>query len=839
MPRLSLLLLLAVGPALAAPPNPYQRATGLIDRLYFYPTLIHAGNLLHGAADELADDVDWLLVDKPDESTVVLRYGEEQVLGTVRVDEMDQLPDALSALEALVRDSGHPLDEDEDLRLSILDGATQALDRYSRVLSGDSLSRFDVRLKGTIVGIGCNLRIVDDVPEITGVTAGGPADRAGLEVGDLLRAIDGVSTTNMPLGEVTRRIRGERGTEVKLSLSRGGETVALAMNREEVVVPNVEHAVLDDGVGYIRIGHFSQRTVQNLQEALEALRLDGALDKGLVLDLRGNTGGSLRHAARSADQFLLDGLLVRTAGPDGKAVHNLQARMDAVDAGDEPDVPLILLTDERTASGSEILAGALVEHGRAALVGTRTYGKGTVQKLYPLGEGASLKLTVAEYVLENERRIAYNGLVADVVVGDIWLGERGALWRDGWSEQHEKVPFDQVLPAVREDEAWRGVDDGIDVARELARRAVLLAEGATRQSVVDALGVVAGEMRTHQEAHLEEALAARDIDWTVPADVPEDAALDAEVAVRVEPAGPDEVWVIAEVANHGAALGQVLVELNSMAFSGWDGLRVPIGRIESGATGIGRVRVDFRAGIFPREDDVDFRVRAAGYEAVGAGSGTLALSTSPTPDLAVHARFVAGEQPKVAVVLENRGREPVEGLEVYFRSPGDLDVELVDRAVRVDLPPRSSTPVDLRLSLGAEAPTDELPLLLIAENERYGDLFEETVDLTLDGQGLRLQHPAVRPRNPPLSAPVGPLQLAWDASDDSAVDHVVVYVNGEKTQWVPGQGPKVAFRTPVEILPGANRVVVLVTDDQGLWSRRQVVIRGESPGVADGSVTTD
>lgn len=837
MLRTSLLLLFSLTAAHAAPPNAYERTVGLVERLYFYPQLVHAGNLLHGAADELADDIPWLLVDKPDDSTVVLRHGGDEVLGSLHVEEMSQLPDVLEALESMVRASGHPIEEDLDIALSLLDGATQALDRYSSVLYGDSLSRFDVRLKGTIVGIGCQLRMQDDVPTVTGVNEQGPADRAGLAIGDRLVAVDDVSTRNMPLAEVTRRIRGERGSEVRLDIERGDKALVLVMRRDEVVVANVRHEVLDEGVGYIRISHFSQRTVPNLQESLEALRASDALSRGLVLDLRGNTGGSLRHAARSADQFLREGLLVRTAGPDGKSVQNLQARMDAVSTGDEPDVPVIVLTDDRTASGSEILAGALVEHDRVALVGTRTYGKGTVQKLYPIGEDASLKLTVAEYVLENDRRIAYNGLIADVVVGDIWLGERGAIWRDGWSEAREKVPFDKVLPAIREDEAWRGQSYRVDVAKELARRAVLVADRPDRAAAVAALQVVAGELRAAQEAHLEEALAARDIDWTTPKQTSEEP-MDADVSVRVEPAGPDEVWVSAEVTNHGTALGQVMVELSSEAFSGWDGVRVPIGRVEEGATVSGRVRLDFRAGVYPREDDVHYRLRAAGHPVLDAGTGTLYLETSALPELAVHTRFVAGDDARVAVVLENRGRAPVEGLEVYFRSPGDLDVDLVDRAVRVDLPPRSSTPVDLRLALGPEAPTDVLPMLLIAENERYGDLLEEAIDVRLDGEGVRLQPPTIKPRNPPLSAPPGLMQVAWDASDDSRVAHVVVYANGTKTQWVPSGEPKVAFRTPIEIAPGSNRVVVIATDDQGLRSRRQVVIRGEQ-AEPDGTVTHD
>ncbi|MCO4745309.1 MAG: PDZ domain-containing protein [Proteobacteria bacterium] len=824
-------------PAAAGPPNPYQRTVGLVERLYFYPTVVHEGNVLHGAADELADDVHWLLVDKPDDSTVTLRHGAGAELGTVHVDSMAELPDALAAMEAMVRDAPYGIG-DVDLGLSLLDGGTQALDRYSRVLSGDSLARFDVRLKGTIVGIGCNLRLIEDRPRITGITSGGPAERAGMLRDDVLVAVDEVSTTNMPLREITRRIRGEKGSPVTLSILRGERALELSMTREEVVVPNVTHRVLDEGVGYVRIGHFSQRTVQNLSAALQTLSDEGALDKGLVLDLRGNTGGSLRHAARSADQFLLEGLLVRTAGPDGKAVQNLQSRMDAVNTGDEPQVPLVILTDQRTASGSEILAGALVEHGRAALVGTRTYGKGTVQKLYPLGEGASLKLTVAEYVLENDRRISYNGLVSDIVVGQIELDEHGARWERGWDEAHQQVAFEDVLPAVREEEAWRGQSHNVDIARELARRAVLIADAPTRDETVLALRIVAGEMRASQDAQLEEALSAREIDWTVPPLV-EGHIPSTDVHITAEAAGDDQYWVHAEVQNQGdSALGQVLVELESPSFSGWDELRIPLGRLEAGATGTGKVRVDFRPGIHEREDEVSVKLRAANHEPWSADSTVLSLETGSLPELTVNARLLTEGAPRVEVVIDNHGRVPIEDLDVFFRAPGDMDVELVDRAVRIpNLPPRSSERVELRIELGAEAPPDALPLLLIAENQNYGELLEHELLLPLNGEGLRLQEPVVAPRNPPLSAPVGELTLAWDASDDERIAHVVVYVNGDKSAWVPGGDPLVPFRTPIDVLPGVNRVVAIATDSSGLKHRRQVVIRGEQPTEPDAAVT--
>ena len=379
-------LVLSQGSAAGLSDRAYERTVDLVSRLYLYPDQVDAPGLLHAAANGLADEVDWLVIEE-DGDSVWLRHGDGSAIGSVSVANMETLPEALQSLEALVVESGYELG-DVDVRAEILKGMTSALDRYSRLLTGERLERFDERLNGTLVGVGATLRQDGAYLVVDEVSADGPAQRGGIVVGDVVVRIDGEPTTNMPLREATRRIRGDIDTTVVLTVERRTVEIDLTLLRAEVAVPNVVHKPLKGGVGYLAIDHFSNRTLDNLTAAIGELRAQGSASRGLVLDLRGNTGGVLREAARSADFFVKRGLLIRTAGPDGGHVQNLQGRMDAEDSGDEPQVPLVILVDDRTASGSEILAGALQELDRAVIVGTRTYGKGTVQKLYTLEEAA-------------------------------------------------------------------------------------------------------------------------------------------------------------------------------------------------------------------------------------------------------------------------------------------------------------------------------------------------------------------------------------------------------------------------------------------------------------------
>jgi len=362
------------------------------------------------------------LVVTSDAGTVYLAHGDGRSIGSLSVATLQTLPEGLAALEDLVLASGHDVGE-VDLRLSILQGVTGGLDRYSTVLSGERLNRFDVRLKGTLVGVGLTVNLVNDRLEIVRVVDAGPAQVGGIQPGDVLVRIDGVSTLNMPIREASRRIRGQVASTVVLTIERDGRPMEIRLERAEIVVPNVDYRVLDGNVGYVHISHFSQRTDENLRAALVALQAVEGMTGGLVIDLRQNTGGSMKDSARSADQFVHEGQLLRTAGADGGTVRNLQSRMQARSAGDEPDVPVVVLIDHRTASGSEIMAGALSGLDRAALLGRRSYGKGTVQKVYPIDSEARLKLTVARYLLAEDRGHDEEGLVHDGAGAD---GGRGA-----------------------------------------------------------------------------------------------------------------------------------------------------------------------------------------------------------------------------------------------------------------------------------------------------------------------------------------------------------------------------------------------------------------------------
>jgi len=814
----------------------YERSVDLVERLYLYPDQVVATTLLESAAENLADDVPWLLVEGIDD-VVYLRHGSGEAIGSVSVASIETLAQALAALETLMLEAGYDL-QGVDVRLAILQGMTNSLDRYTRILAGERLKRFDVRLKGTLVGVGATLALQNDRLVVTGLVADAPAIRAGLALGDQIVRIDGVSTINMPLREATRRIRGEKGTSVEFSVMRQDKELDLSMDRQQIVVPNVRHKVLEDKVGYIKIEHFSQRTQQNLRLSLKELEKAGALNSGLVLDLRGNTGGSLKHAAKVADEFLTSGMLLRTVGPDGGSVQNLQSRMDATDTGTEVGVPVILVVNDRTASGSEIVAGALLELERAALVGQRTYGKGTVQMIYPLDDDqVRLKLTVAEYVLAGDRRITSEALVPDVAFADVVLSKRGARYLD-WGEWTAGAPWEEIVPVVTERAGWRDqpIDQG-DVQVEMARRAVMRAKGTDRDSILQALKGVAAEMRIEQQQVLKDSLAAGEIDWRIePLEAP--VVPDADVTITATPKQDAvDVWTVrAEVENLGKTpIYQAVVELGSESSGTWDDLVIPVGYLPPGERVVGQLELALRTGIPLRQDLVDIELRSAGRPVLRAGQSFLRLQTSPTPTVTLEVALQGeGKDRRANILVRNRSDRTLNGVEVYFSHPGDVAVELLDRASRISsLDPRGEGAFSLGVRVGEDAP-ERVPLQLVIEAEGgLGKLASWIIELPLDGSPIQLQAPSVRAVDLPVSQPIGRLDLQLELEDDAGLEYAVVYVNGDKAHWIPPDEKRLLTQVPLWMKAGLNRIVVIATDDTALQTRRSFYVWGEDAAAVD------
>lgn len=260
------------------------------------------------------------------------------------------------------------------------------------------------------IGVGLTQNIDTMIISFTNVYEDSPGERAGFKEGDILYKVNGEEVTGQDLDQVVSKIRGEKGTEVEITVLRGEqmeEYIGTAI-RDMIEVTTVSSELLEDSIGYIAVSGFEKVTYHQFEAAIEELKTQGM--SGLIVDLRNNPGGNLSTVCEMTDLILPKGIIVYTEDKNGKK------QMEMSDEERQLDLPLVVLVNGNSASASEIFAGAVQDYGAGKIVGTTTYGKGIVQQIYSLSDGTALKITTSEYFTPNGRNIHGKGIVPDVVV---------------------------------------------------------------------------------------------------------------------------------------------------------------------------------------------------------------------------------------------------------------------------------------------------------------------------------------------------------------------------------------------------------------------------------------
>ena len=305
--------------------------------------------------------------------------------------------------------------EIRDLVYGAIDGMLTSLDPHSGFMSPDIYKEMKVDTRGEFGGLGIEISMRDGILTIVAPIEDTPASRAGLLAGDHIIKIDDEFTKDMEIMEAVHMMRGKPGTDITITIMRTGleKPKPYTLTREVIKVRSVKAKTLEEGFGYIRLAQFQERTAADLSKALEELReeSDGDL-QGLVLDLRNNPGGLLDQAVDVSDLFLPEGLIVYTKGREEDA----QMEFSAMYSGTEPDYPMVVLINGGSASASEIVAGALQDHSRAVIMGTQSFGKGSVQTIIPLSDDSGLRLTTAKYYTPNGTSIQARGITPDIEV---------------------------------------------------------------------------------------------------------------------------------------------------------------------------------------------------------------------------------------------------------------------------------------------------------------------------------------------------------------------------------------------------------------------------------------
>jgi len=820
-----------------------------IESLYLWRDALEASDLLAEAAEYLEKRVEWLVVERL-EDRVLLYQGDGEYLGDVSATSLEGLPHALQQVRSMVESVDAPLNDDLDLEVALLKGLVGGLDRHSRVLHGERLASFDKRLSGTLSGIGTRISMIEHRLTVVEVYPNTPASRGGVQRLDRIVRIDGIATMGMNISDAVGRITGERGTKVVLSVEReldGGVIKKdLPLVRARVKIPNVVWRELSPGYGYIEIDHFSEQTVSNLRRAMQDLSSKGALDKGLVLDLRENTGGSMIQAARAADLFVSEGELVSTVGPGGAPVRGLVPSINALDDGRDRDVPLVVLQDRRTASGSEIVAGTLRELDRTILIGETSYGKGTVQKVYTLRKDVRLKLTVARYLLNGGLGITEEGLEPDVPLAYVHLGDHGMAvgGEHGASGAlmlaHESGGWAVTDTAANQRELESREDVPLGIATRILEHASAM-DASTRAELLEAAESVVRAVRVEEEERLVESMAAGGFDWKTSSSLGPIAVPELDVVLRVEgeAVAGGQVRVVADVTNRGPEVLERMQLRLSAPGAAWDGKRIPIGRLNPGETRMGQVPVSIPIWTQSRGADVEVYMECQGvsprvlarqvlnYEGTGRADIGLTVSLKSADDLDPGLT-------RAEVGVRNDSPGTLEDVRVRILFPESAGIELTEYDVGVEKLEPGET-ADLALGLKILSEPGPVPLHFRVTAAGFGRLASWSTDMVRGGPTVRLSSPRITILNPTLHAGVGKYDLGVRVSDDSRVEHVEVWYKDEKVGYAQGSGPLVDVNLQLTLDSGENRFTVRAFDDQNLLGRASWTVRG----VPDSDPTTD
>jgi carboxyl-terminal processing protease len=726
----------------ATPSLPPDEATTFItsqtirraQELYLHPDKIDQ-RMMVGALDRLERYFDSIRFDESD-SGGTLWVGTERAYVPLDSDvDPESFRQSLGrALYFVEQHLGEemPEDEDFDLEMLALQGALSSLDRYCTIFSGRSTEDFQIRFSGKLKGIGARIGRRDGQLIAVNVFPGSPAEKGGLRDGDAILYVDGDPTQPLTVSEAVGRIRGTAGTPVTLGIQREEEQMDLKIIRGEVRIPTVSTRLLSDGIGYARIETMSRSTVREFREKLQELN-----DlSGLVLDLRGNTGGSMRTATRLADLFLDDGTIVRVQDREDPESLLPRNRADA-----KPRVvfhlPTIILVDPATASAAEILAGALEQLDRVRLVGQETFGKGLVQRVVRLPGQKLLKLTVGEYLLADDRRIHEDGIEPEIVLFPVSSERLGRLAR---------VPSD-TLPYVR----THGEDDTfpIDVAEALLSHPP---EAAL------------ADMRSRANQRIQEQLDEHDITWAGDTELPVEE-LSEELRIRAEPtrflAGTPTTLHVSIQNPNAFAIPDVWVSLDAPAEHLSNKL-VALGTVPPGEVVTGAIELTHPNGIAATEQPVTVNVASGAHP---LQSEELVLQVTPQlPYVEIEVGRVS--ETEITVKVTNRGPFTLETIR--------LDVPGATRAIET-LDPGSDVERGLRLSGDVENVSVTL----------LGPWARRRIDIPVPEDQVSVVPPEVLLERTGL---LGRSNIRVRAISPEGLDNGWIVLNGQKQTYAEWQG---------------------------------------------------
>ncbi len=846
---------------------------------YYDPDRIAPQEMLGGALDEIQLGIPEMLVTNRDGAKLGVTVGLASKQITAK--PMSNLADlSRTMLEVLGFTLAHySSDEDtppEEVEYTAAEGMLRSLDPHSGFLPPKVYKEFKIGTKGNFGGLGIVISIKDGMLTVIAPIDGTPASAAGIMAGDRILQIDDESTINMSLTDAVNKLRGDVGSKVTIALETPGRPVRkLSLTRALINIESVKSTLLsEDGkrIGFLRIKNFQSNTDDDVEKALADFHKDGAKLDGLIIDMRNNPGGLLNVAVDVANRFMRQGIIVTTVGPRNK----IMDVDEATGVGTEPNYPIVVLMNEGSASAAEIVAGALALNNRAVTAGQRSFGKGSVQTIIEVGEGAAIKLTIAQYKPAGRQSIQVRGIAPDialipstVVVDEVNIVEDKPMTEKDLDhaiaeEKIEGGPLSEPkfrihYSSPKRDEKWleqrsqreysKDPDLAGDFEVELARKLIAQAGDAGADEMLKKAASVIKSLQEEQHKAIANELAKLGIDWKkAPANGKPSIAISHRLTRGGQPiqrakAG-DKLKIEISATNSGKGSASQLIAVGESETSYLEGLEFPFGRLDPGQTRSFSVPVEIPEGEPSAIRIMKLKFDEANGNAPVAGEITLQVDELPYPAFSFEMKLPTLSQgrpmPKgasipmsVDVANTGKGTSSEETVVTLSNECGEKVFIERGRSKVGALAPGAKKRVSFSFHItdGEDGEDGCAVKLSIVDLKRLA-ILSKNVELAIaNGTTKPAADRAYGPPTIELEAlakttDAQSVNISGTVKDSDPVRDCFVFVKDRKVAYVPNseESDSMSFSVNVPLEEGSNNIIIGARDMQDITARKMVVV---------------
>jgi carboxyl-terminal processing protease len=744
-----------------------------LNRLYVAPDRIKPKEMLKESLVWLERLIPEVRVDINDETEEIeiLVDNFSKTIDFSRIRRLSELYMTLNEALHFVNDNKSGKIKAEDIEYAAINGMLTQLDPHSIVFPPKNYTEFKIGTSGKFGGLGMVVGLRDGILTVISPIEGTPAYRANLKSGDKIIAIDEDSTINMSLPEAVSKLRGEPSTTVILTIESGKTktTKPLTLTREIIAIPSVDSALLGDNVGYIKIRNFQEDTTDALEEHISQLIAEGGALKGLVLDLRKNSGGLLDQAISVSDKFLSSGVIVITVGPMGKHEELQKAKKSSQDLD---KCPLVVIIDAGSASGAEIVAGALKDNNRAILIGDLSFGKGSIQQLIDLIEGAALKLTIGKYLTPNFTDIQSVGITPDILLVQTHVKEDEIIIFNEDFHTREKdlkkhldessiteLPFgkvkylaivDKKTKEEQDEDYYKLPDLAKDTHVQFAKKIINATIDGKKEEILKQLEPTIEDFKKIEEEKISSALGTLDIDWSTGKP---NTSPTATTSLNITPDNGNvkaggEIAIKVSVTNNGEG---TLFQLRGISESKnplFDKHEFILGKIEKGVTKTYAKTIKVHENALSREDEFTIKFTELNGNELKDIKSKITIEALPRPIFAYSYQIIdsgeglkgngdgiiqKGEVINLVLLIKNIGQGASKKNIFALRNLSNKEVFIEKGKMELgELLPSESKSVKLKLSVRDILNTDNFSIDITIADTTFGTRLSDKMTFYVD-----------------------------------------------------------------------------------------------------------